>query len=783
MAAYDRFLIAPLETGLQLNVKPWLISNDSYEQLDNAYMSRGRVCKRFGAMLMGSGAPAGLEQLHSRLRINIGTTDLGGNFSLFLDNGAIGQSFSVGSQMFTIVVASGSMLSTSATATGVYNVAPKIVTINNSTPLTDIWWYPSYPVMGITQFGPNSPVNNKPAYAFDTRYAYVFSGGFWQRSGTTTASIWNGSDSDFFWTANWEGIAQTGGTYQKAMFVTNNNFTIPTSGNDDPIRYFDGTAWSNFYPYFLPGHAAGETHGINAAWVSSCRIIVAFKNRLVLLNTVERTGTNPFNPTGGVNIIHSNRARYCHNGSPFAYNAWYEGNTYDFGGIPPAANYQDHIGDGGGYIDASTDEAIISAEFVKDRLIVSFERSTWELAYTNNELQPFIWQKLNTELGCEATFSSVPFDQFILSVGQSGVHACNGSSVERIDAKIPDEVFKIKNRTDGPQRVHGIRDYYTEMVYWTFPKSTQTDDQPYPQRVLVYNYKNQSWAFNDDVITAFGYFEQNEAPTWASTTLPWKEAHMTWDSGVIQSQFRKIICGNQQGFVFQLEPDISRNASVMQITNITYVAAVGTTYTITCIDHSLTEEDYVLIENIQASAGTLAGDLNSKILPVIFVDEDTFEVEIEDVASTGSYKGAGTVTRVSNIQIKSRQWNPYVEKGMNVNLARVDFLVSKTSFGEITVDYSPSSSNIGLSNESTATDTNLGTNILETRPYTGNLIEGSSARLWHPVYFMGEGECIQLNLYFSDTQMRNSNISLAKFELHALILNTQPTSSYLQATF
>ena len=43
-----------------------------------------------------------------------------------------------------------------------------------------------------------------------------------------------------------------------------------------------------------------------------------------------------------------------------------------------------------------TDEQIISCEFIKDRLIVFFERSTWELAYTGNEVLPFIWQKINT---------------------------------------------------------------------------------------------------------------------------------------------------------------------------------------------------------------------------------------------------------------------------------------------------------------------------------------------------------------------------------------------------
>ena len=52
----------------------------------------------------------------------------------------------------------------------------------------------------------------------------------------------------------------------------------------------------------------------------------------------------------------------------------------------------------GNAIDAATQEAIVSAEFLKDRLIVYFERSTWELVYTGNQIYPFTWQKINTEL-------------------------------------------------------------------------------------------------------------------------------------------------------------------------------------------------------------------------------------------------------------------------------------------------------------------------------------------------------------------------------------------------
>ena len=105
---------------------------------------------------------------------------------------------------------------------------------------------------------------------------------------------------------------------------------------------------------------------------------------------------------------------------------------------------QDLAGSGNA-LDASTTEAIITVEFVKDRLIVFFERSTWELVYTGNQAYPFNWQQINTELGAESTFSIVPFDKICIGVGNVGIHACNGANVERIDEKIPDTVFDIHN--------------------------------------------------------------------------------------------------------------------------------------------------------------------------------------------------------------------------------------------------------------------------------------------------------------------------------------------------
>ena len=49
----DRFLIAPFNTGLQRDLKPWLIMEDAFTSLVNSYVFRGRIKKRFGGRWIG----------------------------------------------------------------------------------------------------------------------------------------------------------------------------------------------------------------------------------------------------------------------------------------------------------------------------------------------------------------------------------------------------------------------------------------------------------------------------------------------------------------------------------------------------------------------------------------------------------------------------------------------------------------------------------------------------------------------------------------------------------
>lgn len=753
----DRFLIAPLDTksGMRTDFKPWLIPDEAFQILDNAYVFRGRVRKRFGSRWLG------YDQFSSRLRIKLGTVAGDGNFSghtPFNSSGdpivpmAVGQSFSAGSVMFTVQAtgvlvnllrSDGLALPAAYTSTGYFTLVGDTTLAGK-----DVYFYPGLPVMGLKSLEITT-TNDEPTIAFDTRFAYQYAGSGWEQITNVTAvgdNIWSGNDTDFFWTCNWTGDSPS----DKVMFITNNNDAEPNH-----MRQLSSAGtFSTFYPRL--SDLTANTIGSNLA---TARILVPFKNRLLAFNTYEYEES----PAGVFTMVHyPYRLRYSQWGSPTDVQAW----------------RQDIPGKGGA-LDAPTTESIVTVEFVRDRLIVYFERSTWEVAYTGNQIYPFTWNQLNTELGAESTFSIIPFDQVAIGVGNVGIMACNGANVQRIDQNIPQTVFDIHNVDGGVDRVYGIRDYTLEMVYWAFPSTTTNSIQPYPNKILVYNYKNGTWAMNDDSITCFGYFQPLLGANWNSTTIYWNST-VTWDTGNYQAKARQIIAGNQEGYTFVVDPDCTTNAPVLQITDLTIT---GTVITFTVINHNLRVDDYCYFQDLTGTGNIT--DLNAHIFPVLSnslfpVDADHFSIDCGDIA--GVYSGGGTISRVSSINIATKQYNFYLSEGRDAAVNKVDFLVDNTAFGSIQVQYYASSSLENLLADSypypLGNGALLGTSNLDTFPYIAVYpFEEYQDRLWHTVYIPANGQCIQLVLTMNDDQMRDVLIRSSDFQLHAMIFHAQKSSS------
>jgi len=723
--ALKSYLIGPQQEGLENDIKPFFIPEEAFFELQDAYIWRGRVRKRFGYNLIGS------NDLNSRLRINIGTTDAAGNLAATPVPGNkfnIGQMFSVGTQIYT-VYQNGAMLAT--VGSGTFNTGTGQVTITGTitAALTDVFYYPSEPVMGLL-LREEPTVNKETVIAFDTQFSYTFNGISWSRLDTGATATWTGTNKDFFWSCNYRGTSPN----QTFFYVSN---YIPTDG----LRYINQltSTWVQMTPQLNTGATR---------FLQTCRIILPFKDRLVTFNTIELEGIT--------SVTYVNRCRYSQNGDPRA----------------DATSWLDDVSGRGGFVDAPTSEQIITAKFIKDHLIVYFERSTWELIYTGNQAFPFRWQQINSELGCESTFSVIGFDTAVLGVGNVGVHNCNGVNVVRIDEKIPDEVFKIHNGNDGPQRVYGIRDYFNELVYWTFPNATNAP--VFPTRILLYNYRNNTWAIFNDSFTCFGYYQKLSDLTWATvpnTYATWADWNVSWGSPLNQGSFPDIIAGNQQGFVFILNSDLAKNSQSLYITNFDEPSQV-----ITCINHNLIENDFILIEGSNGIT-TIVDNVVVSINGIVFqvkgpITSNTFKI---DAIFDGTYTGGGKITRISNINIKSKQFNPGTPIGQQTKFAYIDYLLDRTPNGEVTLEYLIDTDSASIFSDDLDPGVILGDSRLFTKPETDQIGQPKQQQIWHRYYVQAQSSFIQIFIYMNITQMKNLSISQQPFTLHAFIIYASPT--------
>lgn len=735
--AKDRFLIAPSNSGLQTDVKPWLIPEDAFSSLENAYVFRGRIVKRFGSTLTSDNSSSELsaiQQLSGRLRMIVGTTDGSGNLSssVFLDGNAatikytdspLGTMFSIGDDLFTVYQVSGDMYKSSGDATVyTFNTVTGDFIFNGANANTLVYYYPTLPVMGIIN-NETIFINDEPTYCFDTLFSYQFANGGWERFGN---SYWTGSNSDFFWGSVWRGLNAN----EIRLFVTNFKFAGSATGTD-PMRYLIGTGWNDFQPVF--SSTTGDT-------IIQARIILPFQDRLLLMNVVENTGVFP-----GVNQQYGFRVRFSQIGSPLDVNA-----------------FDQDIAGRGGYIDAPTQQQIISAGILRNRLIVFFERSTYELVYTGNNVLPFRFQNIDNELGVESTFSVVRFDDRLIGIGDTGIHGATSTYVKRVDLKILDFVFQIGNQNSGIKRVCGIRDYLKELAYWTYPEENGT----YPTKLLVYNYRNDTWALFDDSITTFGYFQNINSSTWQASLESWQEANFEWGSGTLQSKFRQVIAGNQQGYIFYMD-NSNRNAPSLQITK------VVSANELTVYNNNLSTGDFIAIENMVGST------INKVITQVQSATNNTVTIDPNNPIS-GTYRGGGTIALVSRPSMLTKQYNFYLKEGFSFTTNAIDMYVDKTGSrgpgalfigGSFSVDWYVNSSNYLL-----------GTQTVQTYPYDDPyyIFENTQDQVWRRVYPEAEGDLIQFKFYISDDQMIDQYSAWSNFVIHAYMYKTSPTRSRIE---
>ena len=657
MSAFTQVLIGGYpDGGLMTDRKPLMLPNQAFSNLQNAYVFRDRVIKREGQVLVGR-----LQRLITLTgqSLTAGSINLITAFSLESTSSIVPGSITItggtDGTVYTDPDENGTLKATGGSGTGgTINYATGVLTIiggGTETLTGEFLYYPGLPVMGILK-NDISTLDIDQAIFFDTKYAYIYTGGGFEQLGT---AVWSGSDTNFFWASNYQGANPS----VRNFYVTNNNITLGMATPYDPIRYFDGTIWHNLQPII-----ADNPPSAAQSLLYQALIIIPYYGRLLALNTWE--GLTSGGPEGATNFF--SRCRFSEIGDLTAANAW----RSDQFGL-------------GGFLDAPTNEAIVSAAFYRNTLIVFFEQSTWQLRYIGEYGLPFIFERISSDFGSASTYSGIIFDEGVMTISNRGAIIAGASGIERLDEQIPETIFTFSIQNLAPNFVHGARDFEKEVVYWNYlDASTRGSFQNFPNAVLLYNYRNKTWAQFRDTLTCFGLAQFQFGITWDSTDVFWDDADVTWDNADDQNYITYVSAGNQQGFVFIYE---NQNASTMfpALTIFApslYIASINNSLPIaklTVPQHNLQNGEIIYITGTLWS-GTNPG-INNIIYNVTVIDSNTITLgrwngtnySAVNINSSPTYIGGGYIALFPKMNIVGKDFNPYQAAGKQFKVSFIDF--------------------------------------------------------------------------------------------------------------
>ncbi len=568
------FLIGPWREGIRRDSKAWSQPKDSFETLTNAYQWRDRILKRSGYTLLGNlanGSPVMGLRTQEGFNVDVQALIAFDTTDAYTYNGAA------------------------------FIPLPSVMPVTWSG--TDYQFF--YSINYADAFW---ATNSKPGLNGVAISGAVAGGGF---TTITTSSPHGFTTGQSVSIINIDAMPDLNGNTYIITVTGANTFTIPfastgvynsggfalnsqvTTSGQDGIRYYGtletGNGWANYNPPVDPDNA-----------LAGCLLMFGYRGYLVFLNTTE--GPNPANLSN-----YGNRARWTQIGTP--YYAHPVPQSPSLQTVDPLAVRDDLFGRGGAN-DAPTNEVIVAAEFIRDILIVYFERSTWRLRFVNNAQNPFVWERVNKDLGAESTFSAIAFDKGLMAIGNRGIVISDGNDTVRFDENIPDEIFAIRQKNHGFNRVQGIRTFRTKLNYWTYP-SSENPDGVFPDNVLVFNYDTKTWSFFDDCFTCFGYYypAEGQTMTWNDLQDSWSSYdYITWQGATSQSGFENVIAGNQQGFVFILEQTDGENSPSLNISAIT--AATPGIFTST--DNNLPDLSWIKLSGVTGTTSSDGVSLNGR---------------------------------------------------------------------------------------------------------------------------------------------------------------------------
>jgi len=472
----------------------------------------------------------------------------------------------------------------------------------------------------------------------------------------------------------------------------------------------------------------------------------------------------------------------------------------------PSAWFEDQTGFGG-FQTAGVDLPINTMSPNEDALIIGFSTKQARFLYTGNDIIPFAFFIINSELGSGSTFSAINMDEGVLTRGNRGYIITGQTNAKRFDLDIPDQIFQMQLVNNGPERFCSQRDFINEWVYFTYnANSDNSSFYAFPNQTLQYNYRDNSWAIFNESYTTYGSFRPKTGLTW--NDLPatsWNAWNGSWDTGGGTLLQPIVIGGNQQGFILlrnqENETSEEPSLSIQNIVN----------STITVPNHGLNVNDYFIITGVLDSllpdTTSYAAQVNGKIFSVgVVIDANNIMVNPALIPET--YYGGGIITRMYVPFIQTKQFPTSWQFARKTRLGPQQYLFTQTVNAQVTVNIylsqddstpwnagtiipDPTSMNNSLIYSAIVytcrESTNLGLTPANTNLHqlTAISLNGTSnntqQQIWHRMNTSMIGDTIQLGITLSDAQMRgldaNGNLvcQFAEIEFHAAIFDMSPS--------
>ena len=547
----------------------------------------------------------------------------------------------------------------------------------------------------------------------------------------------------------------------------------PTNGNVTNPSLTGNLGWVNFCPPLSQSIFSIAEVPIAQYYLVGARMIIPFKDRILFFGPVIQTSS-------GSPIYLQDTVIYSQNGTPYYTSSFTATTNYPLPPVTtppsyfpilvpinqtatPSAYFEDQTGFGG-FQSAGIDQPLITAANNGDVILCGFDTAQARLVYTGNDIVPFNFFLVDSELGSGSTFSVINMGRGVLSRGSRGYVNTTQERAVRFDPDIPDEVFQIRLTGNGTERMCAQRDFINEWIHFTYT-GNQTVNK-FPNTTLQYNYKDDSWAIFYESYTHYGQFRKQTGFTWQTVGLvypSWEVWNDPWNAGSSTLLQPDVIAGNQQGFI------MVRNNGTGEGTSLYIQGFTGNT--VTSPNHNLDTGDYIIISGCMGTVGTY---VNGEIFSVLVEDANSFILNPTAIPSGATYIGGGLMTRMYVPYIQTKQFAPSWGISRKTRIGVQQYMLTSTDDAQMQLLIFLSQNSADAYNEGNIVPENNVVNnslIYSTTLFTCpestnigltpaninlNMVTAiQQSQIWHRINTSLIGDSVQLGFTISDVQMRD----------------------------